>query len=79
MYRHVGDGRFEITRRLSDDECGALLGMTRQAVQQTEDRALFKLALGLLRDGGDVRHSDRARGAARVMKYLNQQAARQRA
>lgn len=76
-YRHVGNGRYEITRRLADAECGALKGMSRQAVNQTEERALYKLAMGLLREGVIGSRKDRERALARAATFRSQMVRRQ--
>lgn len=46
-YVYVGEGRFEITRRLSQSEAGRLMGVSRQHAAAIETKALAKIAFAL--------------------------------
>jgi len=67
-FRAVGNDRAEIIRPLTVTETAALLGITRQYVEQLETRVLAKLSIALF-GGQHIRTRDQAAMVRRVVRY----------
>lgn len=75
-YRRVGRNRYELTAPIARHEAAALLGTTNEAVRQIEERALARLATGLLETCELLTEVEILRAVERVMHHAKTKAAK---
>lgn len=75
-YEKVGPNRYEIVETLDRTETAALLGTSREAVRQIEERALTKFARGLIETCERLTADEVRRAVARIVHHAKNQDAK---